>query len=81
MSYEINVQATNFNVDQKLVDFTQRKIDKLYQFYDKILTVDVVFKVENTTNRINKFAEIKIGIVGENVIVKKLVKPLKSQLT
>ena len=45
---KINVQATNFNVDQKLVDFTQRKIDKLYKFYDKILTVDVFFKVENT---------------------------------
>ena len=57
---KINVQATNFNVDQKLVDFTQRKIDKLYKFYDKILTVDVFFKVENTPTRINKFTEIKV---------------------
>ena len=71
---KINVQATNFNVDQKLVDFTQRKIDKLYKFYDKILTVDVFFKVENTPTRINKFTEIKIGIVGESVVVKKLCK-------
>ena len=61
---KINVQATNFNVDQKLVDFTQRKVDKLYKFYDKILTVDVIFKVKNAPNRINKFAELKIGIVG-----------------
>ena len=52
---KINVQATNFNVDQKLVNFTQRKVDKLFQFYDKILSVDVIFKVENTANRINKF--------------------------
>ena len=49
---KINVQATNFNVDQKLIDFTQRKIEKLYQFYDKILSVDVVFKVENTSDRL-----------------------------
>ena len=77
---KINVQATNFNVDQKLVDFTQRKIDKLYQFYDKILRVDVVFKVENTTNRINKFAEIKIGIVGESVVVKKLCKSFEESI-
>ena len=41
---KINVQATNFNVDQKLVDFTQRKVDKLYKFYDKILTVDVFLR-------------------------------------
>lgn len=77
---KINVQATNFNVDQKLVDFTQRKIDKLYQFYDKILTVDVFFKVENTTNRVNKFAEIKIGIVGESVVVKKLCKSFEESI-
>ena len=77
---KINVQATNFNVDQKLVDFTQRKIDKLYKFYDKILTVDVFFKVENTPNRINKFAEIKIGIVGESVVVKKLCKTFEESI-
>ena len=77
---KINVQATNFNVDQKLVDFTQRKIDKLYKFYDKILTVDVLFKVENTANRINKFAEIKVGIVGESVVVKKLCKSFEESV-
>lgn len=77
---KINVQATNFNVDQKLVNFTQRKIDKLHKFYDKILTVDVLFKVENTTNRINKFAEIKVGIVGESVVVKKLCKSFEESV-
>lgn len=77
---KINVQATNFNVDQKLVNFTQRKIDKLHKFYDKILTVDVLFKVENTTNRINKFAEIKVGVVGESVVVKKLCKSFEESI-
>ena len=77
---KINVQATNFNVDQKLVNFTQRKIDKLHKFYDKILTVDVLFKVENTANRINKFAEIKVGIVGESVVVKKLCKSFEESV-
>lgn len=77
---KINVQATNFTADQKLVNFTQRKIDKLNQFYDKILSVDVVFKVENTTNRINKFAEIKISIVGESVVVKKLCKSFEESI-
>ncbi|MGB0367561.1 MAG: ribosome hibernation-promoting factor, HPF/YfiA family [Flavobacteriaceae bacterium] len=77
---KINVQATNFNVDQKLVDFTQRKIDKLFQFYDKILRVDVFFKVENNTNRINKFTEIKIGIAGDNVVVKKLCKSFEESV-
>jgi putative sigma-54 modulation protein len=77
---KINVQATNFKVDQKLVEFTERKIDKLFHFYDKILTVDVVFKVENSASRLNKFAEIKIGIVGENVVVKKICKSFEESI-
>lgn len=77
---KINVQATNFKVDQKLVELTERKIDKLFQFYDKILTVDVVFKVENSASRLNKFAEIKIGIVGENVVVKKICKSFEESI-
>lgn len=77
---KINVQATNFKVDQKLVEFTERKIDKLFHFYDKILTVDVVFRVENSASRLNKFAEIKIGIVGENVVVKKICKSFEESI-
>ncbi len=77
---KVNVQATNFNIDQKLIDFTQRKIDKLFQFYDKILRVDVFFKLENTSDRINKLAEIKISIVGENVVVKKLCKSFEESV-
>ena len=76
----INVQATNFNVDQKLVEFTKRKIDKLFHFYDKILSVDVIFKVENSTSRLNKFAEIKIGVVGDHVVVKKICKSFEESI-
>ncbi|MGB1971671.1 MAG: ribosome hibernation-promoting factor, HPF/YfiA family [Flavobacteriaceae bacterium] len=77
---KINIQATNFNIDQKLIEFTQRKIDKLFHFYDKILSVDVIFKVENMTNKSNKLAEIKIGIVGENVVVKKICKSFEESV-
>lgn len=67
-----NVQATNFSIDHKLVDFTQRKTKKLLHFYDKIIRVDVIFKVENTTDRKNKFAELKVAIAGDNLVVKKI---------
>ena len=37
-------------------------------------------KLENTPNRINKFAELKIGIVGESVVVKKLSKSFEESI-
>ena len=33
---KVNVQAVNFNVDKKLVDFIQERMDKLEKYYDKI---------------------------------------------
>ena len=32
---KVNVQAVNFNVDKKLVDFIQERMDKLEKYYDK----------------------------------------------
>ena len=71
---ETNVQATNFTIDRKLIAFTKKKASKLYQFYDKILRIEVVFKLENAAGRENKFAELKVDVVGDNMVVKKVCK-------
>ena len=76
----INIQSINFTADGKLIDFAKKKIEKLEQFYDKILSAEVVFKVENASDRINKFAEIKLRIVGDDVIVKKTCKTFEEAI-
>ena len=43
---KVNLHAVNFNVDKKLVDFVQEKIDKLEKYYDKIVSADVFLKLE-----------------------------------
>ena len=62
MIMKVNVQAVNFNVDRKLVDFVQEKLDKLEKYYDKIVSSDVFLKVENTSDKENKTVEIKINV-------------------
>ena len=52
---KVNVQAVNFNVDRKLVDFTQERLDKLEKFYDKIVSSEVFLKVENTSDKENNY--------------------------
>ena len=67
----VNFQSVNYTADIKLVEFTQKRMEKITQFYNQIVDVFVYTKVENSSDKINKFAELKIGIPGDDVIVKK----------
>lgn len=71
---KVNVQSVNFNVDQKLIDFIQARLDKLEHFYDKIIYADVFLKLQNTTNKENKITEILLSIPGGDLMVKKTCK-------
>ena len=68
---KMNLQSVNFNADPKLIDFTQKKLDKLDNYFDKIIHADVFFKVENTSGKENKITEILLSIPGGELMVKK----------
>ncbi len=76
----VNVNAVNFNVDGKLVDFIQEKMNKLDKYYDKVVSADVFLKVENTSEKENKIAEIKILVPGDDFIVKKQCKTFEEAI-
>src|SRR5690554_2153410 len=66
----INVQSIHFDADQKLVDFIQRKTNKLTQFYDQLLDGICYLKLENGESEANKIAEFKINIPGNQLFAK-----------
>lgn len=68
---KVSVHAVNFSVDRKLVDLIQERMDKLEKYYDKIVSSDVFLKVENTSDKENKFVEIIVNVPGDDFIVKK----------
>jgi len=63
-------QATNFDADQKLIDFIQTKLDKLDNFFDKVIDAEVYLKLNNKGEK-NKTVEIKIDIPRNAVVVSK----------
>ena len=71
---KVNVQSVNFNADQKLIDFIQRKLDRLENYYDKVIYADVFLKVQNTSGKDNKVTEILLSIPGDDIMVKKTCK-------
>ncbi|MCW5517766.1 ribosome hibernation-promoting factor, HPF/YfiA family [Muriicola sp. Z0-33] len=71
---KVNTQSVNFNADGELMDFVQKRIDKLNQYYDKVISSDVFLKVENTSSKENKIVEIKVRIPKDKFLVKKRCK-------
>ncbi|MGH2665700.1 ribosome hibernation-promoting factor, HPF/YfiA family [Flavobacterium sp.] len=71
---KVNVHAVNFNVDKKLTDFIELRINKLEKYFDKIVSSDIFLKVEKTSDKENKFVEAKLIVPGDEFIVKKQCK-------
>lgn len=71
---KVNIQAVNFNVDRKLVDFINERLAKLEKFYDKVVSFDVFLKLENSSDRENKTVDLKVLVPGDDVVVKKTCK-------
>lgn len=68
---KINIQSVNFTIDQTLVNFIQKRMDKLDLFYPKIIKADIYIKIENTSEKENKVFEAKLFIAGDNLMAKK----------
>jgi len=61
-------QATNFDADQKLINFIQQKLDKLDKFCDRVIEAEVYLKVNNKGEK-NKTLEVKVAIPGNDIMV------------
>ncbi len=67
----VNIQTVHFDADDKLVDYVQKKLQKLNTFHDRITKVDVFLKLDNVVHNIkDKVAEIKVHIPRHEFFVK-----------
>lgn len=71
---KITVQSIRFNADKKLLDFIQKKADKLDQFYDHIISGEVYLRLQNVEDVSNKMAEIKLTLPGIQLFAKEQCK-------
>ncbi len=66
----IDVQSIHFTADQKLIDFINRRTEKLSQFLDQIIDGICYLRLENVDNEENKITEFKINIPGGQLFAK-----------
>lgn len=68
---KVYTQSINFNASADLLIFIQKKVASLTKFHDKIVDAEVFLKLENSSLKENKIAEIKINIPRNELVVKK----------
>jgi len=67
----VNIQTVRFDADTKLVDYVNRKLEKLNTFHDRIIKVNVFLKLDNVVHNIkDKIAEIRIHVPRHEFFVK-----------
>ncbi len=71
---KIRVQSIHFTADKKLLDFIQKKTDKLDVFFDQIISGEVYLKLENVEDEANKITEIKLILPGNQLFAKQQCK-------
>lgn len=65
---KVSVQSIHFDADVKLLEFIQKKCDKLDVFFDRIVDANVYLKLEKHEPKQNKLVEIKVHVPGETLI-------------
>ncbi len=71
---KIYVQSVNFSADKELISFTEKKVELLEKYFDKVIDAEVFLKVQQTSEKENKLVEIKMNVPGDELIVKKTCK-------
>ena len=66
---KLQMHSIHFDADQKLLDFIQKKVDKLETFYDRMVDGEVFLRLNND-NIENKTVEIKLNIPGDQLFAK-----------
>ncbi|MCA6381813.1 MAG: ribosome-associated translation inhibitor RaiA [Cytophagales bacterium] len=66
---KLQVHSIHFNADSKLVEFIQKKVDKLETFYDRVVDGEVFLRINNEGVD-NKTVEIKVKVPGSQLFAK-----------
>jgi putative sigma-54 modulation protein len=65
---KVQIQSIHFDADEKLIEYIQKKCDKLDKFFDHITDAQVYLKVEKKGEHSLKSVEIKVNVPGDRLI-------------
>jgi putative sigma-54 modulation protein len=75
---KITIESIRFNADQKLLEYIDKKVGKLGQFFDKIIDVTVNLRLENSGQVKDKIVDLRINVPGETLYISESNKTFES---
>lgn len=70
----VTIQSVRFTASAQLEEFIQQKVNKLDQFFDNIVSAEVILKLDKSDSTENKVAEISLNVPGGDLFAKKQTK-------
>ena len=67
---KVDIQSIHFDADQRLLDFINKKIEKVGTYYEDIRSIDVYLRLEKDAEKDNKTVEVKINMNHNPVFAK-----------
>jgi hypothetical protein len=71
---KLQMHSIHFDADKKLIDFIQRKTDKLDTFYGRIIDGEVTMRLNKDETQENKLVELKVRIPGQQLFSREQAK-------
>jgi putative sigma-54 modulation protein len=65
------VHSVHFTADIKLVNFVNKKVEKLKVFFDHIVSSEVFLRLDKSNEKGNKIAEVRVLLPGKELFAKK----------
>ena len=75
---KLQMHSIHFNADVVLIDFIQKKADKLETFFDRIIDGEVFTRLEKNESNENKIVEVKLNIPGNQLFAKEHAKTFEA---
>ena len=67
---KLQMQSVHFDADQKLLTFIQKKADKLDTFHGRIISGDVVLRLQKDETKENKVFEFTVSVPGSRLFAR-----------
>jgi putative sigma-54 modulation protein len=76
----VQIQTVKFDADQRLVEFVENKMSKLGKFSDRIVSSDVIMKLDKDQERGNKVVTITLAVPGEELVAEARAKTFEDAM-
>jgi len=64
----VKIQSVKFDADKKLLDFAEKRVQKLDRFIERVTLAEVVLKLDKDHDLGNKVATIKLYVPGDTLV-------------